>query len=84
MSDESTQRNRQRFWLAALGLVVMLGSVFVWLLFLDNSFLRRTALPFWLTMVFGVSLGTVASWQVCLPKTSSVPKTRFSGTSLVI
>ena len=63
MSDESTQRIRRRFWLAALGLVVMLASVFVWLLFLDNSFLRRTALPFWLTMVLGVSLGTVAAWQ---------------------
>ncbi len=63
MSDESTQRSKRRFWLGALGLVVMLSSAFVWLLFLDNSFLRRTALPFWLTMVLGVSLGAVASWQ---------------------
>lgn len=63
MSDETTRRSQRRFWLAALGLVVMLSSVFVWLLFLDNSFLRRTALPFWLTMVLGVSLGGVASWQ---------------------
>ncbi len=63
MSEHSAQRNRRRFWLAALGLVVMLSSAFVWLLFLDNSFLRRTALPFWLTMVLGVSLGAVASWQ---------------------
>ena len=63
MSDETTRRSQRRFWLAALGLVVMLSSAFVWLLFLDNSFLRRTALPFWLTMVLGVSLGAVASWQ---------------------
>lgn len=63
MSDELTQRSKRRFWLAALGLVFMLASVFVWVLFLDNSFLRRTALPLWLTMVLGVSLGAVASWQ---------------------
>lgn len=63
MSDESTQRSRRRFWLAALGLVVMLSSAFVWPLFMDNSFLRRTALPLWLTMALGVALGAVASWQ---------------------
>lgn len=63
MTEASTQRSKRRFWLAALGLVVMLASGFVWLLFLENSFLRRTALPFWLTMVLGVSLGAVASWQ---------------------
>ncbi len=63
MSDKTTRRNQRRFWLAALGLVVMLSASFVWLLFLDNSFLRRTALPFWLTMVLGVSLGGVASWR---------------------
>ena len=63
MSDASTQRSHRRFWLAALGLVVMLAAPFAWALFLDNSFLRRTALPLWLMMVLGVALGVVASWQ---------------------
>lgn len=63
MSDESTPVSRRRFWLAALGLAVMLASAFVWPLFMDNSFLRRTALPLWLTMALGVALGAVASRQ---------------------
>ena len=61
MGDESTQRTCRRFWLAALGLIVMLASAFVWPLFMDNSFLRRTALPLWLMMVLGVALGAVAA-----------------------
>ncbi len=63
MSDESTPVSRRRFWLAALGLAVMLASAFVWPLFMDNSFLRRTALPLWLTMALGVALGAIASRQ---------------------
>ena len=63
MGSETIQRNRRCFCLAALGFVVMLSSAFLWPLFLDNSFLRRTALPLWLTMVLGVGFGAVASWR---------------------
>ena len=63
MDPQTEHSTPHRFWLAILGFVVMLSSAFVWPLFFNNSFLRGTAIPLWMTLVVGVLIGVIAARQ---------------------